>query len=52
MGACVSTQDGVSDEDKARNREVERQLREAKIKLDNQVKVSFDLTRYSLFWRC
>lgn len=40
MGACVSSQEGVSEEDRARNREVERQLKEAKIKLDNQVKVS------------
>lgn len=49
MGACVSSQEGVSEEDKARNREVERQLKEAKIKLDNQVKVSISPSQSSLF---
>ncbi|THH03623.1 hypothetical protein EW145_g6135 [Phellinidium pouzarii] len=39
MGACVSTAGGVSEEEKVRHREAERQLREAKAKLDNQVKV-------------
>ncbi|KAL5535027.1 hypothetical protein ACEPAF_3118 [Sanghuangporus sanghuang] len=39
MGACISAQGGITEEEKAKHREAERQLREAKIKLDNQVKV-------------
>ena len=39
MGACISAQGGISEEEKAKHREAERQLREAKVKLDNQVKV-------------
>ncbi|TEB29259.1 heterotrimeric G-protein alpha subunit, GPA2-like protein [Coprinellus micaceus] len=41
MGSCISTPTGVesSDEEKQRNREVEKQLREAKAKMASQVKV-------------
>lgn len=39
MGACISSAGGVSEEEKAKHREAERQLREQKVKLDNQVKV-------------
>ena len=39
MGACVSQPGGTSEEEKAKHREAERQLRETKVKLDSQVKV-------------
>ncbi|KAF5339343.1 hypothetical protein D9611_009809 [Ephemerocybe angulata] len=41
MGSCISAPTGVesSEEEKARNREVERQLKEAKAKMAAQVKV-------------
>lgn len=44
MGACVSAAGGVSEEEKAKHREAERQLREQKAKLDSQVKVSLSLS--------
>lgn len=39
MGACLSSVGGLSEEEKAKHREAERHLRDAKTKLDHQVKV-------------
>lgn len=39
MGVCVSSDVRVSEEEKALHREAERQMREAKVRLDSQVKV-------------
>ena len=39
MGACISSAGGISEEEKARHREAERQMRDQKTKLDHQVKV-------------
>ena len=46
MGICVSAAGGITEEEKVRHREAERQMREQKMKLDNQVKVSLSI--YSL----
>ncbi|KLO17557.1 guanine nucleotide-binding protein alpha-2 subunit [Schizopora paradoxa] len=39
MGACVSSAGGVSEEEKAQHREAEKQMRDHKAKLEQQVKV-------------
>ncbi len=40
MGACVSSAGGVTDEEKVLHREAEKQMREHKAKMDQQVKAS------------
>jgi guanine nucleotide-binding protein subunit alpha, other len=39
MGACISSAGGITEDDKAKHREAERQLRDAKSKMEHQVKV-------------
>ena len=38
MGACISS-GGVSEEDKVKHREAEKALKEAKVRMEHQVKV-------------
>lgn len=39
MGACISS-GGMSEEDKVKHREAEKALKEAKVRMEHQVKVS------------
>ena len=48
MGACISS-GGVSEEEKARHREAEKALKEAKVRMEHQVKVH---TRTEYLFRC